>query len=147
MLPTEDRHYLTKSHLLDEITTLLGGRVSEDIVLQDISTGAQNDLERATTLVRKMITEYGMSEELGPLTFGKPQEQIFLGRDISRDRDYSEEVAFSIDKEARRIVEQCYRKAKQILEENIHKLHLVATTLMEKETIEADEFEALMQGA
>ncbi len=147
MLPTEDRHYLTKSHLLDEITTLLGGRVSEDIVLQDISTGAQNDLERATTLVRKMITEYGMSEELGPLTFGKPQEQIFLGRDISRDRDYSEEVAFSIDKEARRIVEQCYRKAKQILEENIHKLHLVATTVMEKETIEADEFEALMQGA
>jgi cell division protease FtsH len=147
MLPTEDRHYLTRSHLLDEITTLLGGRVSEDIVLKDISTGAQNDLERATTLVRKMITEYGMSEELGPLTFGRPQEQIFLGRDISRDRNYSEEVAFSIDKEARRIVEQCYQKAKQILEDNIHKLHLVATTLMEQETIEADEFEALMQGA
>jgi cell division protease FtsH len=147
MLPTEDRHYLTRSHLLDEIATLLGGRVSEDIVLKDISTGAQNDLERATTLVRKMITEYGMSEELGPLTFGRPQEQIFLGRDISRDRNYSEEVAFSIDKEARRIVEQCYQKAKQILEDNIHKLHLVATTLMEQETIEADEFEALMQGA
>lgn len=147
MLPTEDRHYLTRSHILDEITTLLGGRVSEDIVLKDISTGAQNDLERATTLVRKMITEYGMSEELGPLTFGRPQEQIFLGRDISRDRNYSEEVAFSIDKEARRIVEQCYQKAKQILEDNIHKLHLVATTLMEQETIEADEFEALMQGA
>jgi cell division protease FtsH len=147
MLPTEDRHYLTRSHLLDEITTLLGGRVSEDIVLKDISTGAQNDLERATTLVSKMITEYGMSEELGPLTFGRPQEQIFLGRDISRDRNYSEEVAFSIDKEARRIVEQCYQKAKQILEDNIHKLHLVATTLMEQETIEADEFEVLMQGA
>ncbi len=147
MLPTEDRHFMTKSHLLDEITTLLGGRVSEDIVLQDISTGAQNDLERATTLVRKMITEYGMSEELGPLTFGKPPEQIFLGRDISRDRNYSEEIAFSIDKEARRIVEHCYRKAKGILEKNLNKLHLIATTLMEKETIEADEFEALMQGA
>lgn len=147
MLPTEDRHYLTKSHLLDEITTLLGGRVSEDMVLKDISTGAQNDLERATSLVRKMITEYGMSEELGPLTFGKPQEQIFLGRDISRDRNYSEEIAFSIDKEARRIVENCYQQARQILEKNLHKLHLVATTLMEKETIEANEFEALMQGA
>ncbi len=147
MLPTEDRHYLTKSRLLDEITTLLGGRVSEDLVLKDISTGAQNDLERATTLVRKMITEYGMSEDLGPLTFGKPQEQIFLGRDISRDRNYSEEIAFSIDKEARRIIEHCYHKAKEILESNIHKLHLVATTLMEKETIEASEFESLMQGA
>lgn len=147
MLPTEDRHYMTKSHLLDEITTLLGGRVSEDIVLKDISTGAQNDLERATTLVRKMITEYGMSEELGPLTFGRPQEQVFLGRDISQDRGYSDAVAFSIDKEARRIIEHCYQKAKEILEKNIHKLHLVATTLMEKETINAEEFEALMQGA
>jgi len=147
MLPTEDRHYLTKSRLLDEITTLLGGRVSEDLVLKDISTGAQNDLERATTLVRKMITEYGMSEELGPLTFGRPQEQVFLGRDISRDRNYSEEIAFSIDKEARRIMENCYQRAKEILENNIHKLHLVATTLMEKETIEASEFQALMQGA
>jgi cell division protease FtsH len=119
MLPTEDRHYLTKSHILDEVATLLGGRVSEDLVLKDISTGAQNDLERATSLVRKMITEYGMSEELGPLTFGHPQEQVFLGRDISRDRNYSEEVAFSIDKEARRIIEHCYQKAKKILEDNI----------------------------
>lgn len=147
MLPTEDRHYLTKSHLLDEITTLLGGRVSEDLVLKDISTGAQNDLERATGLVRKMITEYGMSEELGPLTFGRPQEQVFLGRDIARDRNYSEEIAYSIDKEARRIIEQCYQKAKTILEENIQKLHLVANTLMEKETIDASEFEMLMQSA
>lgn len=147
MLPTEDRHYLTKSRLLDEITTLLGGRVSEDLVLKDISTGAQNDLERATGLVRKMITEYGMSEELGPLTFGRPQEQVFLGRDIARDRNYSEEIAYSIDKEARRIIEQCYQKAKTILEENIQKLHLVANTLMEKETIDASEFEMLMQSA
>lgn len=147
MLPTEDRHYLTRSRLLDEITTLLGGRVSEDMVLKDISTGAQNDLERATGLVRKMITEYGMSEELGPLTFGRPQEQVFLGRDIARDRNYSEEIAYSIDREARRIIEHCYQKAKTILEENIQKLHLVANTLMEKETIEASEFQMLMQGA
>jgi len=147
MLPTEDRHYLTKSHLLDEVTTLLGGRVSEALVLKDISTGAQNDLERATNLVRKMITEYGMSEKLGPLTFGRPQEQVFLGRDISRDRNYSEEIAYSIDLEAHQIMQQCYQKAKRLLEENIEKLHLVATTLMEQETIEAAEFEALMQGA
>lgn len=147
MLPTEDRHYLTKSHLIDEITTLLGGRVSEELVLKDISTGAQNDLERATSLVRQMITQYGMSEELGPLTFGKPQEQVFLGRDISHERNYSEEIAFSIDKEARRIIEHCYQTAKQTLEANVQKLHLVATTLMEKETIEADEFKTLMQGA
>lgn len=147
MLPTEDRNYQTKSHLLDEITTLLGGRVSEELVLKDISTGAQNDLDRATTLVRKMITEYGMSEELGPLTFGHPQEQVFLGRDISRDRNYSEEVAFSIDKEARRIIEYCYQKAKKILVDHNDKLHLVAQTLMEQETVEADEFQMLMQGA
>ena len=147
MLPTEDRHYQTRSHILDEITTLLGGRVSEELVLKDISTGAQNDIERATTLVRKMITEYGMSEELGPLTFGHPQEQVFLGRDISRDRNYSEDVAFSIDKEARRIIEHCYQKAKKILVDHNDKLHLVAQTLMEKETVEADEFQVLMQGA
>ena len=97
--------------------------------------------------MRQMITQYGMSEELGPLTFGKPQEQVFLGRDISHERNYSEEIAFSIDKEARRIIEHCYQTAKQTLEANVQKLHLVATTLMEKETIEADEFKTLMQGA
>lgn len=147
LLPTEDRNYLTKSRLLDEITTLLGGRVAESLVLKEISTGAQNDLERATELVRKMITEYGMSEELGPLTFGRKQEQVFLGRDLARDRNYSEAIAFSIDKEARQIIEKCYNKAKKILEENINKLHLVANTLLEKETIEGPEFELLMQGA
>ncbi len=147
LLPTEDRHYVTKSRLLDEVTTLLGGRVAESLVLKEISTGAQNDLERATEIVRKMITEYGMSEELGPLTFGRRQEQVFLGRDIARDRNYSEAIAFSIDKEARQIIERCYQKAKKILEENIGKLHLVANTLLEKETIEASEFQLLMQQA
>ncbi|MDS1030984.1 ATP-dependent zinc metalloprotease FtsH [Bacillota bacterium LX-D] len=144
LLPKEDRSFMTKSQLLDQVAMLLGGRVAEDLVLKEISTGAQNDLERATDLVRKLITEYGMSEELGPLTFGRKQEQIFLGRDIARDRNYSEAIAFSIDKEARRIMDESYSQAKQILKDHIDKLHLVAKTLIEKETIEAKEFLALM---
>jgi cell division protease FtsH len=144
LLPTEDRNYMTRSQLLDEVTTLMGGRVAESLVLKDVSTGAQNDLERATDLVRKMITEYGMSEELGPLTFGRKQEQVFLGRDIARDRNYSEAVAFSIDKEARKLIESSYQKAEEILSRHLSKLHLVAKTLMEKETIEGKEFEELM---
>ena len=144
LLPKEDRRYMTKSQILDMVAMLLGGRVAEDIVLKEISTGAQNDLERASELVRKIITEYGMSQELGPLTFGRRQEQVFLGRDISRDRNYSEAVAFSIDKEARRIMDESYNRAKQILMDNMDKLHLVAQTLMEKETLEANEFETLI---
>lgn len=144
LLPKEDRRYMTKSQILDMVVMLLGGRVAEDIVLKEISTGAQNDLDRASELVRKIITEYGMSEELGPLTFGRRQEQVFLGRDIARDRNYSEAVAFSIDKEARRIMDEAYNRAKQILTENMDKLHLIASTLMEKETLEADEFETLI---
>ena len=146
LLPKEDRRYMTRSQILDQVTMLLGGRVAEALVLKEISTGAQNDLERATELVRKIITEFGMSEELGPLTFGRRQEQVFLGRDIARDRNYSEAVAFSIDKEARRIMDECYNKAKEILTEHMDKLHLVAKTLMEKETLEAEEFRALIEG-
>ncbi len=147
LLPKEDRKYMTKSQILDQVTMLLGGRVAEFLVLKEISTGAQNDLERATELVRKMITEFGMSEELGPLTFGRKQEQVFLGRDIARDRNYSEAVAFSIDKEARRIIDRCYNKAKEVLEENIDKLHLVAEELMKTETLEAEEFTKLLEQA
>lgn len=146
-LPVEDRRIQTKAYLLDRVTTALGGRVSESLVLGDISTGAQNDLERATDLVRKMITEYGMSEELGPITFGRPEEQVFMGRDLARDRNYSEATAYSIDKEAHQIIEHCYQQAKKLLEENINKLHRIASTLLEKETIERSEFEALMQEA
>jgi len=146
-LPTEDRHFYTKSYLLDLITSLLGGRVSESLVLEDISSGAENDLQRATEIVRRMITEYGMSEELGPITYRHPEEEVFLGRDIGRDRSYSEEVAYSIDKEARKMIEKCYQEAKTILENHINKLHLIAQTLMEKETIESQEFEMLMKEA
>ncbi|MGI6225767.1 MAG: ATP-dependent zinc metalloprotease FtsH [Peptococcales bacterium] len=145
LLPREDRNYMTRSQLLDQITMMLGGRVAEAIVLNEISTGAQNDLERATGTVRKMITEWGMSDELGPITFGNKQEQVFLGRDIARDRNYSEAVAFAIDKEVRRIMEEAYQKAEKLLRDNIDKLHLIAQTLMEKEVIEAEEFANLMK--
>lgn len=146
ILPKEDRRFMTKSQLLDQVVMLLAGRVAEALVLKDISTGAQNDLERATELVRKIITEFGMSEELGPLTFGRKQEQVFLGRDIARDRNYSEAVAFAIDKEARRIMDECYERARNILTTHLDKLHLVAKTLMEKETLTAEEFTALIEG-
>jgi cell division protease FtsH len=147
LLPEEDRFYMTKSQLLDQVVMLLGGRVAESIVLKEISTGAQNDLERSTELVRKMITEYGMSEELGPMTLGRKQGQVFLGRDIARDRDYGEEVASAIDKEARKIIDDSYNRAKEILENHIDTLHLVANTLIEKESIEAEEFARLMKQA
>jgi cell division protease FtsH len=146
-LPIEDRRIHTKSYLLDLVTTLLGGRASESLVLVDISTGAHNDLERATDLVRKMITEYGMSEELGPITFGRPEEQVFMGRDLARARNYSEATAYSIDKEAHQIIEHSYQQAKKLLEDNISKVHRVASTLLEQETIERSQFEALMQEA
>lgn len=146
MLPKEDRYYATRSELLDQLKTLLGGRVAEEVVLAEISTGAQNDLERATDLVRKMITEYGMSEALGPITFGRRQDQqVFLGRDISRDRNYSEEVAYAIDKEVRKLIETAYDECRTMLKENIDKLHLLANTLIERETLEAEELEQLMK--
>ncbi|MDD4626708.1 MAG: ATP-dependent zinc metalloprotease FtsH [Syntrophomonas sp.] len=147
LLPEEDRNYITKSYLLDEVTTLLGGRVAEALVLNDISTGAQNDLERASGIVRKMITEFGMSEELGPLTFGHKSEEVFLGRDISRDRNYSDAIAYAIDKEASHYMESSYKKAEKILQENMDKLHQVAARLIEQETMEGEEFEGIMRQA
>ncbi len=145
MLPKEDRYYATKSELLDQLKTLLGGRVAEALILSEISTGAQNDLERATELVRKMITEYGMSEVLGPITFGRRQDQqVFLGRDIARDRNYSEEVAYSIDKEVRRLIEDAYAKTEEMLTNNLDKLHLVAAALIERETLEGEELRQLL---
>jgi cell division protease FtsH len=146
MLPKEDRYYATKSELLDQLKTLLGGRVAEALILDEISTGAQNDLERATDLVRKMITEYGMSEILGPITFGRRQDQqVFLGRDIARDRNYSEEVAYAIDKEVRRLIEDAYAKTEEMLKNNLDKLHLIAKALIERETLEGEELEQLLK--
>ncbi|GAB6159259.1 ATP-dependent zinc metalloprotease FtsH [Desulfotomaculum varum] len=145
LLPKEDRYYMTKSMLLDQVVMLLGGRVAEDVVLKEISTGAQNDLERATGIIRRMIMEYGMSEELGPLTLGHKQDTPFLGRDIARDRNYSEEVAYAIDREVRKMIDQAYSKAKALLTEHRDTLDKIAGVLMEKETIEAAEFAQLMR--
>ena len=146
MLPKEERNYATRSELREQLRTLLGGRVAEALILEEISTGAQNDLERATELARKMICEFGMSEVLGPITFGRRQDaQVFLGRDIARDRNYSEEVAYSIDKEVRRLIEDAYEKTETMLKENLDKLHLIANALIEKETLEASELEQLMK--
>ena len=124
----------------------MAGRAAEEIIFEEVSTGAANDLEVATRLVRRMIMEFGMSEKLGPLTFGKKEGQVFMGRDLARERDFSEEVAAAIDKEERDIINQCYQKAKQILNENRDTLVLIAETLLEKETIKADELERLIAG-
>ncbi|NLC51409.1 MAG: cell division protein FtsH, partial [Firmicutes bacterium] len=132
--------------LLDRVSTLLAGRVAEQVVLNEISTGAQNDLERATSIVRQMIMEYGMSEELGPITLGKKQGQVFLGRDLARDRDFSEEIAKAIDKEIRNIIDRCYRKAEETIRNNRDKLEQIANALLEKETMDAAEIEAIMEG-
>ena len=146
-LPTEDKFYASKTELEEEIVTLLGGRVAEKLVMNDISTGAKNDIERATNIARKMVTEYGMSDALGPIELGSGHDEVFLGRDFSKGRNYSEEVAAQIDEEIRRIVEVAYEKAETLLKENMNRLHNVATALLEKEKLEADEFEALFNGA
>ncbi len=147
LLPKEDRRFMTKSQLMDQVTMLLGGRVAEALVLKEISTGAQNDLERSTELVRKMVMEYGMSDELGPMTLGHKQETVFLGRDIARDRNYGEEVAAAIDREVKNIIEKNYNRARDLLNKHIEILHLIARKLMEKETLEANEFGAIMREA
>lgn len=145
LLPTEDRKFITKSYLEDQLCTFLGGRIAEEIILKDVSTGAQNDLERATETIRSMITQYGMSEELGPLTFGKDNSQVFLGKELSHERNYSDAIAYAIDKEARRMIDVAHTRTTEILTEHIDKLHKVAQALMEKETIEAEEFYAIME--
>lgn len=146
MLPEEDRNYMTKSHMEDEIVVFLGGRIAEELILKDVSTGAQNDLERASELVRKMIMRYGMSKELGALTFGHNEEQVFLGRELGQNRGYSEEVAAAIDREARKMMDAAYQRCTEILTEHEDKLHVIAKLLYEKETVEAEEFLDVMKG-
>ncbi len=144
-LPKEDKYYATRSEMLDELKVLLGGRVAEALVLKEISSGASNDLQRATQLARQMICEYGMSDNIGPVTFGHRQDQVFLGRDIARDKDYSEEVAAEIDKEVRSFMEDAYAATEQLLSENIDKLHVIAEALMEKETLDEEEINQLVK--
>ncbi len=144
-LSKEDKYYATRSEMLDELKVLLGGRVAEALVLKEISSGASNDLQRATQLARQMICEYGMSENIGPVTFGHRQDQVFLGRDIARDKDYSEEVAAEIDKEVRSFMEDAYAATEKLLSDNIDKLHVIAKALMEKETLEEEEINQLVK--
>ncbi len=147
-LPETERYVMTKSKLLDELTNMLGGRAAEILAFNEYSTGAQNDLERVTRIARKMVMEWGMSEKLGPLTFGHPggEDLVFLGRDISRDRNFSEEVAAAIDSEVRSIIESCYQRALDVLTENRDRLDAVVAVLKEKETIDHEEFMAIMEG-
>jgi len=145
-LPLNDKYTYTKDYLLTSITILLGGRSAEELVLKDRTTGAGNDLERATELARKMVCEWGMSDELGPLTFGKKEEQIFLGREIAQHRDYSEETAIKIDQEVNKIVTSSYEKAKRLIIENVNALHRLASALLEKESLDGKEIDEIIFG-
>ncbi len=142
--PSEDRSFMSKSEMEENIISLLGGRVAEELVLGDISTGASNDIERASKIARDMVTKYGMSERLGTITFGSGQEEVFLGRDFATQKNFSEETSGIIDEEVKRIIDTAYNAAKQILSENIQKLHAVANVLLEKEKIDGEEFQSIM---
>ena len=145
MLPKEDRYFMTKPELLDKIVGLLGGRVSEEIVFGEVSTGASNDFQRATGIARRMVTEFGMSDKLGPLQFGQQQgSQVFLGRDFNNDQNYSDAIAYEIDLEIQRIVKECYEKARRVLTENRDKLDIIAKTLLEVETLDAEQIKHLV---
>jgi cell division protease FtsH len=145
MLPKEDRWFATKGEMLDKVCGLLGGRVAEQLVLGEISTGAHNDLERATSVIRRMITEFGMSDKLGPLQFGHRQGQPFLGRDFSSEQNYSDAIAYEIDKEMREMIDYSYKRTEEVLTAHRDKLELLAQTLLEKETIDKAQIERLMQ--
>jgi cell division protease FtsH len=143
-LPTADRYSYDREHLLNNIAILLGGRAAEEIALQHMTTGAGNDLERATLLARKMVTEWGMSDKLGPLTYGKKEEQIFLGREIAQHRDYSEHTAVEIDNEVKRIVTENYERAKKLIRERVNVLHALTKALLEKETLEGSDIDVII---
>jgi cell division protease FtsH len=144
-LPIDERHIYSKEYLITNITTLMGGRAAEGLVLKRFTTGAGNDIEKATELARKMVCEWGMSESLGPLAFGQKEEQIFLGREISQHRDYSEKTAQDIDKEIKGIVTGCYERAEQLLKKNIKRLHALAKTLLERESLTGEEIDQVIK--
>ncbi len=144
-LPLDDRHIYTEEYLLKKITVLLGGRVSEELVFQKLSTGARDDLKRATHIAKKMVCEFGMSKLLGPLTYGKGEEPIFLGKELFQIKDYSEDTACLIDQEIKEIILNCYNTAKNIINQYLDKLHLVAKALLEEETLDSEKFKLLLQ--
>jgi len=144
-LPTDDKYNYSKEYLIDRITILLGGRAAEEIVFQQRTTGAGDDLEKATEMARKMVCEWGMSDRMGPLTFGKSEEHIFLGREMSRAKDYSEDTAILIDSEIKRIVTDCATRARQMIEANLMKLHTLARALLERESLDGEEIARLLR--
>ncbi|NLW62122.1 MAG: ATP-dependent zinc metalloprotease FtsH, partial [Synergistaceae bacterium] len=143
-LPEEDRFLISKKELSDRITILLSGRVTEQIKFGDVTTGASNDLERSTQIARQMVTQFGMSDRLGLVTLGRKQHEVFLGRDIMEDRNYSEEIAYAIDQEVRSIIDECYTTAKNILTEHNDRLEEITALLLEKEVLEGDELDELL---
>jgi cell division protease FtsH len=146
-LPVDEKHNYHREYLINNITILMGGRVAEELVLGQVSTGAGNDLERATDLARKMVCEWGMSEKLGPLTFGKREEMIFLGKEIAQHQDYSEQTAQEIDQEVRRFVIEAYERAKELVKSRIGALHALAASLLEREVLEGPEIDVIITGA
>ena len=146
-LPDEDRSYTSKLRLKDDMVGLLGGRVAEQLILGDISTGAKNDIDRTSAIARSMVMEYGMSEKLGTISYGSEQNEVFLGRDLGRGRNFSEEIGSEIDREVKKFVDEAYERAESILKENINKLHAVAGALLEKEKLEGSEFEQIFNEA
>ena len=144
-LPIDDRHSYSKEFLYNTLSILFGGRVAEELILKNVTTGAGNDLERASDLARKMVCEWGMSDKLGPLTFGKKDEEIFLGREIATRRDFSDQVALEIDLEVKRLVVEAYERTKRMLTENIHTLRALAEALLEKEVLDALEIDRIVQ--
>ena len=145
-LPEHDKSFVSKTQMEENIITLLGGRVSEKIILDDISTGASNDIERATKIARGMVTKYGFSEKLGPVVYGHDESEVFLGRDYSQGRNYSENIAAEIDAEIRELIETAYEKAKDILQSHMDQLHLLANYLVKHEKIDGPDFDRLMKG-
>jgi cell division protease FtsH len=143
-LPVDDRHGYSKGYLINQLAILMGGRVAEELVLKEMTTGAGNDLERATDLARKMVCEWGMSEKMGPLTFGKQNEQVFLGREMGSQRDFSDQIAMEIDQEVRRLVTENYERAKRLLTENMASLKRLAEALLEKEVLDGSDIDQIL---
>lgn len=141
--PTEDKSFMSKTEMQEQIVSLLGGRAAEALILDDISTGASNDIERATKIAKAMVTKYGMSQRIGTITLGSDQEEVFIGRDFAQEKTYSEATASIIDEEMKKIIDGSYASATRILQNNVEKLHAVAQVLLEKEKITGEEFEAI----
>jgi cell division protease FtsH len=145
-VPEDDRHTMSREYLIDSMTAMMGGRAAEEIVFNRITTGAAHDIQNATALTRKMVCEWGMSENLGPIQFGKKEELIFLGREISQQKDYSEKTAEAIDAEVHSMVSQAYRRATELIKTHENELHRLAAALLEREVLDAEEIALVVAG-